>query len=117
MMTSVFMIELLLWYWPLNSNFAVRMEVLNECTVLLLGYCMMCFTDFVPEPETRSHVGIFYMGFTAANVLVHIIFLILETSYNLKLRCKRCYNKYITQKNNTANARPVDAAKSNLVEE
>ena len=92
MMTSVFMIQLLLWYWPLNSNFAVRIEVMNECTVLLLCYCMMCFTDFVPEPETQSQVGIFYMGFTAVNVLVHIIFLVIGAFFKLKLRCTRMYS-------------------------
>ena len=79
MMTSVFMILLLLWYWPLESNFAVRVEVMNECTILLLGYCMMCFTDFVPEPETRSNIGLLYMGITVGNVFVHLTFLVIET--------------------------------------
>ena len=53
-MTSVFIIQYLLWFWPLESTFAVKMEVMNECTILLATYGHMCFTDFVPEPETRS---------------------------------------------------------------
>jgi len=55
-MISVFMIIFLLTFWPLETFFAVRMAVMDECTVLFLSYAMMCFTDFVPEPETRSEV-------------------------------------------------------------
>ena len=54
MMISVFYIIYLMWYRPLESPFEIRMEVMNECTVICLLYNMMCFTDFVPEPETRS---------------------------------------------------------------
>ena len=55
-MLSVFMIIFQLTFWPLETFFAVRMAVMDECTVLFLSYAMMCFTDFVPEPETRSAV-------------------------------------------------------------
>ena len=85
---------------------------MNECTVLLFIYCMMCFTDFVPDPETRSYVGYFYMGFISANVLVHLIFLVLETFRKIKKDCKGWYSKYIAKKNKTANPRPVGVPKA-----
>ena len=77
---------------------------------------MMCFNDFVPDPETRSYVGLFYMGFIAANVLVHLIFLGLETFRKLKQNFKRCYSRYITKRNNTANPRRVDVAKARPID-
>ena len=54
MMISVFMVMYLIHYKPMNSPFSNRMEVMNECTIIMLLYGLMCFTDFVPSPETRS---------------------------------------------------------------
>ena len=88
-MTSVFIVQYLLWFWPLESAFAVKMEVMNECTIVLMSYGQMCFTDFVPEPETRSLIGFYYIGITLANVLVHLIFLALATCISLKNYCKK----------------------------
>ena len=39
----------IMWYKPMRSNRANRVEVFNECTILLLNYLLMCFTDFVPD--------------------------------------------------------------------
>jgi hypothetical protein len=36
--TSIFMIEYLLLFWPLESSFAVKMEIMNEFTILLMTY-------------------------------------------------------------------------------
>ena len=38
---------------PLETSFANKMEVFNECTIIFLHYGLMCFTDFVPEPSIR----------------------------------------------------------------
>jgi len=35
---SLFVIQYLLCFWPLESTFAVKMEVMNECTILLMTY-------------------------------------------------------------------------------
>jgi len=51
---SLTMIIYLLWSRPLDSRFATWMGVMNEETALFLTYAQMCFTDFVPEPVTRS---------------------------------------------------------------
>ena len=91
---SVFMIIFLLTYWPFESFFAVRMAVMDECTILVLSYFLLCFTDFVPEAETRSEIGHFYVAVVLVNVLVHFIFLLLDIGSKSKLRCKRCFNKH-----------------------
>jgi hypothetical protein len=55
------------------------MEIMNEETVLILTYLLMCFTDFVPDPETRSDVGRVYMLVAITNIGVHLIFLAMGT--------------------------------------
>jgi hypothetical protein len=85
------MIIFLLIFWPLESFFAVRMAVMDEWTILLLSYGMMCFTDFVPDPETRSEmIGPFYIIIILANVLIHLIFLVIDFGSKSKLKWKRC---------------------------
>ena len=95
-MVSVFMIIYLMWYKPLESPFALRIEVMNECTVIVQTYGLFCFTDFVPAPETRIEIAYVYMGVCLANILVHLTLLLLATGHKLKLMCKkkfRCCRK------------------------
>jgi hypothetical protein len=41
-------------YWqPMESTFLNVLASFNEGILLLMGYLMYLFTDFVPEPETR----------------------------------------------------------------
>ena len=34
-----------------------RMELFNETMVTLIMYSIMCFTDFVPNPQKRNELG------------------------------------------------------------
>ena len=38
---------------PLESQYANRVEMYDSVTVLLLSYCLFCFTEFVPDPNIR----------------------------------------------------------------
>ena len=76
----------------MESPLANKMEVMNECTIIVLLYGLMCFTDFVPSPETRSGIGLVYIGVTITFIGVHVIKLLLQTFFRLKLGWKRyCY--------------------------
>ena len=75
---------------PLETSFANKMEIMNEATTIALTYCLMCFTQFVADPETRNLVGFAYLGINMLNVLIHLLFLILATCSTCKLSCKRC---------------------------
>ena len=33
------------------------MEILNEMTILMVTYTMMCFTDFVPDDDIKFGIG------------------------------------------------------------
>ncbi len=78
-----------MWHMPLESPFAACMEVMNECTIIFLTYGQLCFTDFVPEEDTRSVIGYVYMGVSIANILVHLIFLVLASSHKVKLMFRK----------------------------
>ena len=45
------------WHRPLDSRFANNMELFNEVTTLGSLYLVMCFTNFVWDPVTRSICG------------------------------------------------------------
>ena len=81
MMISVFMVIYLRWYKPMESPLTNMMETFNECTTIFLLYCLMCFTDFVPDEETRSKIGLFYIGVNLFHILVHLVFLALATCH------------------------------------
>ena len=86
------MVIYLVWFKPMEAPLANKIEVMNECTIIVLLYGLMCFTDFVPNPETRSSVGYVYMGVITTNIGVHIIKLLLQTCYMLKQGWKKyCY--------------------------
>lgn len=76
-MISVFMVIFLGYNWPLESPFATKMEIFNECSIVILTYFLMGFTQVVPEYETRYQMGWAFIGFTLATISVHIFFLIL----------------------------------------
>ena len=69
---STTMMIYLMHVWPLMTSFANKMEVFNECTIIVLHYGLMCFTDFVPEPDTRYQLGWHYIIVFLSNLLVHL---------------------------------------------
>ena len=40
---------------------------------------MMCFSDFVPDPETRSDCGYAFIAFIAFYATLHILFIVINT--------------------------------------
>lgn len=90
---STTMIIYLMHVWPLETATANKMEVFNECTIILLHYGLMMFTDYVPEAETRHYIGWYYIAVSLGNILVHIFFLILDSSKRTWSWCRQKYIK------------------------
>ena len=74
---------------PLESNFARRIEVMNEFTLIIMSYCLFCFTDYVKIVEVRYKIGYAYMAASLANISTHVIFLLRDSCYKLSLIVKR----------------------------
>lgn len=79
---------------------------MNEVTIVFLSYGHMCFTDFVPDPEIRSEVGLYYIAVASTNLLVHIGIMLFGSLFKLRSFCrKKFFMKKITQKANAASLR------------
>lgn len=79
------------WKQPLDSKSATQIETLNEVITLLVLYHILCFTAFVPEPETRRIMGFSYIGSLCVLAIVHIFIMLHGTIKELFLRFKRWY--------------------------
>ena len=84
------MLILLLCYEPLESKYANRLETFDEVCILCLSYIAMCFTDFVPDPEARYDIGLYYIGINSLMILVHLVLILYSTLKSLRL----VYKKY-----------------------
>ena len=58
---------------------------MNECTIMLLSYILMCFTDYVPKAETRSELGVSYMSVSLGASGIHLIILVVTNIKYVKL--------------------------------
>ena len=86
---SLFMCFLLQWFLLQESRFANNMETFNEVTMILLAYLLFCFTDIVPKSETRSNIGLIYIGISLGNIAVHLFFMLGTSFLAIKVKCKR----------------------------
>ena len=77
---------------PLATKKSHAFEVFNDCTLLVLTYCLLCFTDFIPEEDTRHKLGYVFITVSLGNIALHLVFILLETFLLAKLRCKRRIN-------------------------
>ena len=75
---SVGLIILIGWYMPLSSGFANWMELFNESITLCTLYLMMCFSDYVLDPETRSVAGLMFIVVLCLYAALHMFFLVLN---------------------------------------
>ena len=64
---------------------------MNECTILLLTYGELHFTDYISDLGTRNGVGYFYIVVVLTNVSVHLVILICDTCIKTKYACRRFY--------------------------
>ena len=48
----------------------------------------MCFTDFVPDPEVRNELGLYYIGLNSSMISVHLTLLCYSSIKACKLQRK-----------------------------
>ena len=51
-------------------------------------YHLMCFSDFVPEAETRNLLGYTFIGVAAVNILTHVILMMRDNFFKLKRKVR-----------------------------
>ena len=93
---------------PLESRFTTKIEVMNECTILLQTYLLLCFRDIIVDEETQYNVGFYYILISLINISIHIFLLLGDTLINIKnwLRSKCCkVDRRLQPKKTPANIR------------
>ena len=58
-------------------------------TVLILTYFLLCFTDFVLEPEMRNDLGGYYNYITFMNIAVHMFIMFRSSFVALRLKIRK----------------------------
>lgn len=74
---------------PFESAFLNNLETFNEFVNFLSLVAIMCFSDFVPDAETRSEVGRVLIGIIIFYVVVHTKILIVGAIMQVKLYFRR----------------------------
>ena len=87
------MVIFIQWYRPFEYRSSVWLETFNEMTILVHTYFLLCFTDFMPDPEHRSTLGLVYIGVSLFNFAVHLCLVIVGVIGSAKQRCQRAYYK------------------------
>ena len=62
-----------------------RLEIFNECMLMLVMYTFMCFTDFVPDLETQYQVGYVSCGLVIFQLLVCLGIMFVESFRLIRL--------------------------------
>ena len=85
----------LIYFYPMESLFANRIEIFGELINLVLMYHMLLFTDFVQDVNVRYWIGYLFIGFMLVFISVHLYFMLVETVQNAKrsLKNKCCKKK------------------------
>ena len=62
-----------------------RLEIFNECMLMLVMYTFICFTDFVPNLETQYQVGYVSCGLVMLQLLVCLGIMFVESFRLIRL--------------------------------
>jgi len=52
------------------------LEIFNECSILIVSYHLVAFTDFVPSVEAQYDMGFVLCGVTMLNIVVNLVCLV-----------------------------------------
>ena len=73
---------------PLEDQPTNWMEIYNSIMILLMTYCLMCFTPFVLDAMARYTMGYVLVILTVKNIVVNIYFVARNPVRQSYLRCK-----------------------------
>lgn len=57
---------------PFDMPILNRMEIFNECCIIVAAYHLLTFTEFVGDPDLQYQMGWSIIGTTLVNVLVNM---------------------------------------------
>ena len=70
---SLFQLAVLHILRPLESKIELKIKTFDECIYLVLINLLICFTDYIPDPEYRNKVGIAYISVMLSSIGFHLM--------------------------------------------
>jgi len=93
-------------YVPFETTHKRKVEFFNEIIVMMVMYCIFCFSDFVPDPQARSSIGFVCCSIVSLHLLSNLYLMgkemVLE---NIKI------GKFFFAKRRMRKQRPVNKTK------
>ncbi len=80
---------------PFKSPSRNRVEILEECAIMVTMYHIFCFTEFVPEPIVKHYIGYSLVACTLLHLAVY-----LSVKFSFWLKSKKRAIKVICYKRN-----------------
>ena len=63
---------------PLETSFENNQELYNNFSILVVSYCLLCFTQFIPDPEMRYNMGYVMVLLTVQNIVVSLVIIVMS---------------------------------------
>lgn len=79
---------------PYTTSYKNKLEICNETILLLAVYCLILFTEFVPDPEIRYQNGWAMIFVTFTLIAVNMAVVIATSIQDMVKKGKRGYKKY-----------------------
>ena len=79
---------------PFELPLLNHIEIFNECCIIVAGYHLFLFTDFVEDPEMQYNLGWSIIGVTIINILVNMSIMVWLSFRQLKLAFRKAYHNY-----------------------
>jgi len=77
------------YFKPFDRKLNIVMEIFNEGCVLICGYTMLCFTEWVGHGGAKFEVGWVVVIIVILNVLVNIVVQLIDGIRELVRRVRR----------------------------
>ena len=83
---------------PLPTPTDNRYELFDNFVFIIVCYCLLCFTDFVPSPITRYYVGYGLIAMTFFTIFINVIHVAAYPVKMAKLAIKKRYRVFLIRK-------------------
>lgn len=88
---TIFNLSILAAIHPLEDLPTNQMEIFNSCMVMLMIYCLLCFTPLAVNPMARYIMGFVMIGLVAFNIIANIVVVSVNPVRKTYIRCKSLY--------------------------
>ena len=94
LMITTMMIIFLQWFGPLQNSKSVTLETFNEIINLMILYLLMCFSEFIGNPNMKRILGFLFIATVCSFASFYIFILVRSSVRELRKRARKAYEKW-----------------------